>query len=340
MKCVLLLVSVSLLGADVRPCTKATSDCTETVPIGPGGNFSIVYRNFPLTEPNAAIESALIVIHGSGRNAHSYFASALAGAFLAQALDTTLVVAPRFASAEGSCRDTLAPGEISWTCSGNADWRGGGPATNVDNATSFDLTDRLLKTFAQRRLFPNLKVIVVSGHSAGGQFTHRYAAVNQVEKELGVAVRYVVLNPSSYLYLDDARLAPSAECSLKEGCAGKFITYEEGRNCTTFNDWKYGLLRKTGYAARANDEQIRAQLPARDVTYLLGELDNIAYGGMETSCPAMAQGANRLQRGITYHSYINSKHGGRHKIVIVPACGHNGRCMYTAARSLPLLFPR
>ena len=339
MNCVLLLMSVSLLAAN-KPCTTASRDCTEKVFIGPGNNFSIVYRNFPLTAPNTSIESALVVVHGAGRNADSYFASALAGAFLAKALETTLVVAPRFASAQGNCQDTLDSGEISWTCSGIGDWRGGGPAGNVENVTTFDLAEQLLKTIAQRRLFPNLKSIVITGHSAGGQFTHRYAAVNQVEKELGVPVRYVVSNPSSYLYLDDTRLPASAECTLKEGCAGKFKSYDEGRNCTTFNHWKYGLLHKTGYAGRLSDEQIRAQLVARDVTYLLGELDNIPYGGMETSCPAMAQGANRLQRGVTYHSYINSKHGARHKVVIVPACGHNGRCMYTAARSLPLLFPR
>ena len=76
------------------------------------------------------------------------------------------------------------------------------------------------------------------------------------------------------------------------------------------------------------------------MTYLLGELDTLPLAGFDSSCPAMAQGPNRLQRGLAYGSYMNKKFGAHHKLLVVPLCGHNARCIYTADITLPLLFPR
>lgn len=44
----------------------------------------------------------------------------------------------------------------------------------------------------------------------------------------------------------------------------------------------------------------------------------------------MAQGKSRLERGVAYAKYVNQKFGAKHRLEIVPACGHNGRCMYTS----------
>ena len=299
-----------------------------------------VYRSYPLTQKNAAIERALIVIHGASRDAHNYFASALAGALIAGTLENSIIIAPRFGSNKGAgCRDQLDADEISWTCGGGEDWRGGG-AADGSSVTTFDLIDELVRKVARKEVFPNLRTIVVTGHSAGGQFMGRYVAATRVEKEIGVPVKYVVANPSSYLYLDETRLASNATCSDKGGCTGEFRFFAEGRNCTTYNDWRYGMDKRTGYAADVSDEDLRRQLVARDVTYLLGEFDTLPVYGFDGSCPAMAQGPTRLARGINYWNYLKTKYSAQHKLVVVPACGHNGRCMYTAEVSLPILFPK
>ena len=120
----------------VAPCTSATSTCTDWVVLGGGPGRSLVYRNYPLDTRNDAITRVLVSIHGAGRNADGYFMSTLAGAFLAGALENTLIVSPRMASNEGGgCRDSLATNEISWHC--NA-WRSGGPSPKTPNVTSFD----------------------------------------------------------------------------------------------------------------------------------------------------------------------------------------------------------
>ena len=70
--------------------------------------------------------------------------------------------------------------------------------------------DDLLRTLANKRTFPNLTKIVVAGHSAGGQFATRYAMANKVHDTLnGVAVSYVVANPSSYAWPVADRPLPS-----------------------------------------------------------------------------------------------------------------------------------
>ena len=306
--------------AHAAPCTTVSPECTEWVELGPDHGRSMVYRTHALDKKNPRIQRALIVIHGQGRNANDYFRTGVAAAFLAGALDDTIVVSPRFASSDGnSCKDTLSDGEISWRCSGDS-WRSG--ATSVADAkiTSFDFTDALLRKLARKNMFPNLKIIVVSGHSAGGQYVSRYAMASIVHENLGVQVNYVVSNPSSYAYLDETR--PSAPA------------------CETFNNWPYGMRERKGYAAEISDDQLKKQLVSRPVAYLLGELDTLPLAGFDSSCPAMAQGPSRLERGKSYADYINGKYGAHHSVTQIPLCGHNARCMFTADPALAILFPK
>ena len=312
------------------PCT-TVAGCTEWVSLSGGPTRSLIYRTFSLDTPNSAITRALIVIHGTGRDADNYFRTALAATFLAGGLEDTAVIVPRIASSTGSCHDELATNEVSWSCTGDS-WRSGGASPTSPKLTSFDFTDEILRKLADKHIFPNLKAIVVSGHSAGGQYVDRYAMANTLHETLGVPVTYVVSNPSSYAYLDTTRPNPDA---------AEFRPFGEGRNCTTFNHWPYGLEARTGgYTAKESDDQLRKQLASRPVTYLLGEIDILPLGGFDSSCPAMAQGATRLARGLAFSKYVNQKFGAQHATTVVPLCGHNARCMFTAEIALPLLFPK
>lgn len=321
---------VSLAVCAAAPCGTATPDCTEWVALGGGPARSLVYRTHPLEVKNEKIVRALIMVHGQGRNADDYFRTAVAAAFLAGALEDTVVIAPRFTSSDGpGCADTLAPNEVNWRCSGDS-WRSGATAVNDGKLTSYDFADELLRKLARKEVFPNLRAIVLAGHSAGGQYVARYAMANQVHDALGVPVTYVVSNPSSYAYLDADRPG---------GTAGGFRPYGDGRNCTAYDRWPYGLQNRSGYA-RLTDDQLKKQLAARPVVYLLGELDIMPLAGFDSSCPAMAQGPTRLARGQSYAGYLKQKYGARHMVTVVPLCGHNARCMFTADPALAILFPR
>jgi hypothetical protein len=43
---------------------------------------------------------------------------------------------------------------------------------------------------------------------------------------------------------------------------------------------------------------------------------------------------------LNYWNYLRSKYSAQHKLFVVPACGHNGRCMLTSDTALPVLFPK
>jgi pimeloyl-ACP methyl ester carboxylesterase len=253
---------------------------------------------------NENITRALIFVHGINRDTDNHFRTALAAAFLAGALNDTVIVAPRFASNSstpgnqiGDCRDILAADEANWICeTQRADsWRSGGEAVGGNNASSFDFMDEILRRLARKDIFPNLKVIVVAGHSAGGQFVTRYETLNEVEDKLGVPVSYIVANPSSYAYVDSLRptanafpatisaTQPGAPAAGPVNPSPAFLPYADAKNCTGYDIWPYGLKARPRYSSTLTDEQISKQLVTRAVTYLLGEADVLPLGVFDTS---------------------------------------------------------
>jgi pimeloyl-ACP methyl ester carboxylesterase len=343
------LVALTLFCASIAsaaPCVNANESCTEWISLGSNGARSLVYRSYSLEGRNPAITRALIMVHGAGRDADNYFRNALAAAFLGGALENTVVVAPRMASSAANCHDKLAAHEISWNC---LSWRSGGAAISDADVTSFDFLDEVLRKVARKDIFPNLKQIVVSGHSAGGQVVNRYEMSNRVHDKLGVPITYVVSNPSSYAWPDSVRPTDAAY-SVQAHAPGYIPVIPAGatafrdftgvKDCTTYDKWPYGLKDRTGYSEKETDEQLKTQLISRPTTYLLGELDVLPLGGFDGSCSGMAQGPTRLARGEGFGKFVNEKLGAHHSVKIVPECGHNARCMFTAEEALPLLFPK
>jgi pimeloyl-ACP methyl ester carboxylesterase len=330
-------------------CTTATAACTGWVTLGGGPARSMVYRTYPLDTRNDSIQRALIMVHGTGRNADHYFTTATAAAFLAGALEDAIVIAPRIASSEGSCTDRLEPNEVSWGCGGDS-WRSGGTSSSHKELTSFDFMDEILRTLARKNVFPNLRIIVVAGHSAGGQFTTRYAMSNRVHETLGVPVSYVVANPSSYAWPDATRplaaddgLPANAQAAWKDTTVHTKFSYGQfdAKECQNHDRWPFGLENRTGgYTAKMTDEQLKKQLVSRPTTFLLGQVDTLPLGGFDSSCSAMAQGATRRARGEAFVNYVNERLGAKHAIQIVSECGHNDRCIFTTDSVLPLVFPK
>src|SRR5580692_9656375 len=278
----LTLFSVSLTSA--APCITANPSCTEWVSLGKVPARSLVYRTYSLDTRNEAITRALIVVHGAGRDADNYFRNVLAAAFLAGALENTVVIAPRMGSTAANCHDYSASNGISWNCH---TWRSGGPAVSNPDVTSFDFLDEVLRKVARKEIFPNLKQIVVTGHSAGGQVLNRYEMANQVHDKLGVPVSYVVSNPSSYAWPDATRPTEAAYSvqAHEPGYipavipnAAAFRNFSGARDCTTYDQWPYGMKNRTGYTAKQTDDQLKTQLSSRPTTYLLGELDVFPLG--------------------------------------------------------------
>ena len=181
----------AVLSVTAAPCITAGPSCTEWINLH-ASSRSLVYRTYGLATRNENLTRALVMIHGAGRDADNYFRTAVAAGFLAGALDNTIIVSPRFASDNGrGCHDTLAENEVNWSCNGDS-WRSGGVSATDDKLTSYDFADEILRKLANKKSFPNLKIIVVAGHSAGGQYVTPYKMSNKVHDNLGNTVLYFV----------------------------------------------------------------------------------------------------------------------------------------------------
>lgn len=335
--------------APATACTAATAACTEWVTLGGGPARSMIYRTYSLGVRNDKVTRALIMVHGTNRNADHYFTTATAAAFLAGALDDTVVIAPHIASSDRGCNDKLEPNEVSWSCGGDS-WRSGGSSTSNPTLSSFDFVDEIQRKLANKDVFPNLKVIVVTGHSAGGQFVTRYEMSNHVHETLGTPVLYVVANPSSYAWPDATRATPTEDAAPANAQAAwnseaphtKFSYGPfDASKCQNYNRWPFGLENRTGgYTAKMTDDQLKKQLVSRPTTYLLGQVDTLPLGGFDSSCSAMAQGATRRARGEAFVKFVNEQLGAKHAVQIVPECGHNDRCIFTTDRVLAVIFPK
>ena len=341
-------------------CMDGATECIESINVAGQSKRLTVYGTYSLLKRNTAVTRAFIVVHGILRDANNHFRTAVAGAFLAGRLADTMIIAPRFASNSnvpgneaGGCHDLLAADEANWICDPQRPdtWRSGGPEIGTDSVTSFDFLDALVARLSDRKLFPNMKAIVVAGHSAGGQFVVRYAMASTQSVTADIALSYIVANPSSYAYLDEARPATriastptvslvSTAAPAPQASSDDFGAFADAGNCTRYNDWPYGLEHRLGYAARIDPGQLVKQFTHRSVTYLLGDADVLPSGVFDTSCPAMAQGTSRLGRGLAFARYMHDRFGAAHTTIVVPYCSHSARCMFTADVSLPAMFPK
>jgi pimeloyl-ACP methyl ester carboxylesterase len=322
---VLALTFASVTGALAVPCVSATPPCAEFVPVRGGPARVLIYRSAPLLVRDEAITHALIVIHGAERDAATSFRIAAAGAVLKGRIENTLIVSPRFAARVGTvCTDDLAADELNWQCDVQlGDWRSGGFAQPDGTLASFDVLDDLLLKIQASDVFPNLRSVVVAGHSAGGQFVTNYEMTNRLHERLRIPPTYVTGNASAYAYPDDERPA-----SVRPG------------ECATFANWPFGLSARSGYAARPSADEIVQQAARRSVTYLVGELDTQPLeSGFYGSCAARAQGATRFARGVAFGKHMSERYKAGHAAIAVPGCGHSESCMFLSRAGLGVLFP-
>jgi pimeloyl-ACP methyl ester carboxylesterase len=241
--------------------------------------------------------TATAVVANYAENTLEAAASAKKGA-------STAVIAPHFlATADPH------PGGMYWSSGG---WKQGDASLDGGHLPSFEVMDRLVARVQDGR-FPNLDRIVVAGHSAGGQFTQRYAAGSDVP---GVD-EYVVANPSSYMYFATERWA---------GSMLRSPTRSETTTCSGYDKYKYGMQGRNPYMSRASAATLQGRYAAHDVTYLLGTADTSRVDDLDVSCAADLQGKTRLERGRNYFSYVVNRLGAQaagHLKVEVPNVGHS-----------------
>jgi len=326
--------------ADASTClNSAAAGCFRSfTPPGAGGAlhyYSSLDPDAPATGTTAGPTKALIAMHGHSRDANKTFEAALSTLRNADALGDTLVIAPLFQVAAdkavaGRCNTVgvpvAQPGDLLWTC---GSWLEGARSSSGSRIGSFAVMDALVADIALR--WPTLRTITVAGFSAGGQFVQRYIAFTQHDGTAAgnPAMRYVVADPSTWLYFDPVRpqLSP-------DGASVTGFSVPDASACPQMNRWKYGTDGLPAYfgrtAAQAHQQYVQA-----DISYLEGALDSndakgTAYRVLDKSCAALAQGSFRMQRGLAYAQYDRKllAPDKRREVVVVPGCAHDVACVF------------
>lgn len=322
------------------------------------------FRNYPLNIRNEDIYRVVIAVHGAGDSnskAEQQYDRMKASACMIYdpapdphwrdrtaadpdcELNSTLIMAPHFPQTNanlahyGLDRST----GLIWRSS---QWKFGGPSENAGGLSSYDVMDRVIEYVATGGNFPNVEKIVIAGHSAGGQFVNRYAAATRIGETIsgsGVQMRYIVANPSSYLYFTDERVFPGTMNAFAtpvpafhDLCPDPYCCPDDPGPCPiTYNDYIYGLGDGLNdyWQAVIDDigiEGVKLRYRNKSVAYLLGRLDTDSCDPwLDRSCGALLEGRNRLERGLVYYNYIGHALGDsvydHHYLYTIENAGHS-----------------
>uniref|UniRef100_A0A7S3Q2G3 Chlorophyllase n=1 Tax=Chaetoceros debilis TaxID=122233 RepID=A0A7S3Q2G3_9STRA len=239
-------------------------------------------------DDDKVIKVVLVIVHGSGRNSDGYLYAGMSTAELQSKYQSNeiLVIAPRFLVPEdgvfavpvmtrsGRIDDRI---EMKMPLMWNETdpiphtWRYGANALPPWNSiSSYDAMDAIVEHFilqsGKGSRYQNLERIVIAGHSAGGQFTHRWAITSNSplwtsnsgpsafgEENLDVLFKseasrrlrknsfptpklsVIAANPRSFSYLDGRRFRRVINATKFE-----IPSQERILACPGYNAWEWG----------------------------------------------------------------------------------------------------
>ena len=134
--------------------------------------------NLNITRYHPNVERLILAIHSSSYNADTYLDSVVAlSEHFPQLQNKYLVLAPSlFKEDTTNLQDIVTWDVAPFLGSSKARYRG-----NKINLSAYEIIDHMLNAIVKSESFPNIKTVVILGHSAGGQAVNRYAASNKFE---------------------------------------------------------------------------------------------------------------------------------------------------------------
>ncbi|EPQ30587.1 uncharacterized protein PFL1_02111 [Pseudozyma flocculosa PF-1] len=242
------------------------------------------------------IKRAVVHTHGQIRDGWAAWKDAAdARAKLDEATQRSVViVVPQFFN--GSDKDIYhgtGPGStgnlLVWDLNGWGEGAVNQLPESDTSVSSFEVLDTLGRYLTDPDLFPRVEHITYSGHSLGGQLTHRYSILGDAEPAHGstATVSFVTIDPATSLYFSAERKGPP--------CAG-------------MNEYKYGFDKLDEHFPTYST--VRGAL--RDFyqfRYLNQRSSHLIHAGNDhgqgdSRCWAMAQGKDRVERAQNYHDHL------------------------------------
>lgn len=171
----------------------------------------------------------------------------------------------------------------------NDDWAYGRnniyPSSST-NISSFHVLDEIVAYFKDENTFPNLKEVVVAGHSMGSQLVQRYAALTSVTSDR-IPVTFWPADPNSMVWLStDRPQGPAVDCDT-------YDVYPEGFSNYVNASQQYGQ----GLVSQGH-EAIRKNFQSKQISWLRSIQDQGDY--TVDGCGAYTTGSNRDARFLNF----------------------------------------
>ncbi|GAM89397.1 hypothetical protein ANO11243_074350 [Dothideomycetidae sp. 11243] len=262
-------------------------------------NYASLYNSQRL--PPSQVQRVVIIIHGLDRDPGTYMANMLSA--LAQTstgnpnvnFSNVQIICPYFTNGDDKnfgypWTSGLLPGRGSTTNAlvwPGSQWSAGGNNQYPYNSTtisSYAAIDQMIQYFDNRALYPNVKQIVVGGHSMGGQFVNRYAEIG-IPLITNSPVTYWIANPDSFAWMSTTRPLSTASCSI-------YDVWREGFTNFTLYPMKY----QTSLVASGRSA-VLANWNSKSKAFVRGTQD---FGDSASTCAPYTTGANRNERFFNF----------------------------------------
>ena len=336
----------------------------------PMGSFQFAYysnmgnlitKDSQTLNRHAKVETAVIVIHGADFEADDYLLAIQSSIPQSSNASSILIVAPFFvppedksvSTTDGS-RELLLWANKATVPSMRHSYRYGADAINAP-ISSYATMDAVIKFLSVASTqFLSLKRVVVVGHSAGGQFVHRWALLSQSpvwgystslyssgngtsgHLYRALDIRVVVANPKSFCYLNARRL-------LGGNLTLPFASQVQA--CPRYNMWEFGLddggelicPYRDSALGQLSRSDVANHYIERNVVYLAGQFDTELQSD---GCATLDfQGTTRLERSQRYFESLSQMFGRKiHHWLLAEKCPHDHWLMFQSEAGISALF--
>jgi hypothetical protein len=209
----------------------------------------------------------------------------------------------------------------------NTTWKDGGLSSNKGGVpsrpfriSSFEVTNRMLQQAVDS--YPNLRRIVITGHSAGGQFAARYILSAIIPSGFPEdKVIFAPANPTSFAYISGERPVQPLTYPItfstptSADCDGK----NDPRNFKDYNKYEVAVVDTDhdgvcdgcfSYPRSFSYDTLIRNLRERRMVHLVGlDDDSPTLSNIGQSCPSHLQGETRLDRFEAYYEHLKREFG-------------------------------
>ncbi len=234
--------------------------------------------------------------------------------------------------------------------------------------SSYQIFDKMLAKAVE--LYPNAKRIVITGHSAGGQFVERYVMAATIPAGFPEEnVLFAPVNPSSSTYFDKYRPESPVTWPIKfttptsDDCDGGLLQggSVDPSNFDIYNKYKYALVDENadgfadGMDGKCSDCETYNYLKTIPISTLKANYERRKKmrmislndkdpdeASIAQTCPNHVQGDHRLARAEAFMQHLINTfgwdHWARYETLYVPGCAHSGTCVWTSTCGRYVLF--